>query len=114
MATMRDVAKAAGVGVGTVSRALSGNGYVEEKKKEHIKKIARELSYDPRAMLKSKNSGREKSGMVGVLLPDSSQPFFGSFLWHAERALQKRGYRTVIMNTGGTSRKVSEAISMVE
>lgn len=113
MATIKDVAKAAGVGVGTVSRALSGNGYVDEEKKEYIKKIAREMSYDPTALLKKRN-GNNRSNMVGVLLPDSSQPFFGSFLWHVEKALLVKGYRTVIINTGGTAKKVSEAINMVE
>ncbi|MCM1124003.1 MAG: LacI family transcriptional regulator [Eubacterium sp.] len=114
MATIKDVAKAAGVGTGTVSRALSGKGYVGAEKKERIIRIAKQLNYDPSTRLKSKNIDAHKSGMVGVLLPDSSQPFFGSFLWHAEKALQAKGYRTVLINTGGTNKKVSEAIDMVE
>ena len=44
MATIKDVAKAAGVGTGTVSRALSGKGYVDsEKKKQIITYIVLEL-----------------------------------------------------------------------
>ena len=53
MATIKDVAKAAGVGTGTVSRALS----------------------DPSALLKRKNNKKVKSGLIGVVLPNSSQPF---------------------------------------
>lgn len=47
MATIKDVAKAAGVGTGTVSRALSGKGYVDSEKKKQIIKIAEQLEYDP-------------------------------------------------------------------
>lgn len=46
MATIRDVAKKANVGVGTVSRALSGNGYVAADKKEIIFAVAAELEYE--------------------------------------------------------------------
>ena len=45
MATIKDVAKAAGVGTGTVSRALSGKGYVDSEKKKQIIKIAEQLEY---------------------------------------------------------------------
>ena len=51
MATIKDVAKAAGVGTGTVSRALSGIGYVDSEKKKQIIKIAEQLEYDPSALL---------------------------------------------------------------
>ena len=56
MATIKDVAKAAGVGTGTVSRALSGKGYVDSEKKKQIIKIAEQLEYDPSALLKRKNN----------------------------------------------------------
>ena len=72
MATIKDVAKAAGVGTGTVSRALSGKGYVDSEKKKQIIKIAEQLEYDPSALLKRK---KVKSGLIGVVLPNSSQPF---------------------------------------
>ena len=68
MATIKDVAKAAGVGTGTVSRALSGKGYVDSE-------IAEQLEYDPSALLKRKNNKKVKSGLIGVVLPNSSQPF---------------------------------------
>lgn len=113
MVTIKDVAQAAGVGTGTVSRALSGNGYVAPEKKEHILKIAEQLKYDPSVLLKRKSNKKVKSGFVGVVLPNSSQPFFGSFLWHTEKALQMYGYRTVIINSKGNE-EISNAIELVE
>lgn len=113
MVTIKDVAKAAGAGTGTVSRALSGNGYVAPEKKDHILKIAEQLKYDPSVLLKRKSNKKVKSGFVGVVLPNSSQPFFGSFLWHTEKALQMHGYRTVIINSK-ENEQISEAIELVE
>lgn len=104
MATIKDVAKAAGVGTGTVSRALSGKGYVDSEKKKQIIKIAEQLEYDPSALLKRKNNKKVKSGLIGVVLPNSSQPF-RKFLWHVEKALEMHEYRTVIINVGGSSKK---------
>lgn len=114
MTTIKDVAKAAEVGTGTVSRALSGNGYVASEKKKQIIKIAEQLKYDPTALLKRKNNEKVKSGFIGVVLPNSSQPFFGSFLWYVEKALEMHDYRTVIINVGGSSKKISDAIDLVD
>jgi LacI family sucrose operon transcriptional repressor len=114
MTTIKDVAKAAQVGTGTVSRALSGNGYVASEKKKQIIKIAEQLKYDPTALLKRKNITKVKSGFIGVVLPNSSQPFFGSFLWYVEKALEMHDYRTVIINVGGSSKKISDAIDLVD
>lgn len=114
MTTIKDVAKAAEVGTGTVSRALSGNGYVASEKKKQIIKIAEQLKYDPTALLKRKNNTKVKSGFIGVVLPNSSQPFFGSFLWYVEKALEMHDYRTVIINVGGSSKKISDAIDLVD
>lgn len=114
MTTIKDVAKAAEVGTGTVSRALSGNGYVASEKKKKIIKIAEQLKYDPTALLKRKNNTKVKSGFIGVVLPNSSQPFFGSFLWYVEKALEMHDYRTVIINVGGSSKKISDAIDLVD
>ena len=47
MASIRDVAKKAGVGVGTVSRALNGTGYVAEDTRAKILAIAEKLDYQP-------------------------------------------------------------------
>lgn len=114
MATIRDIAKIAGVGVGTVSRALSGNGYVDQKKKEEICKIAEQLGYDPSARAKRKKEKVKRSGLIGVVLPNSAQPFFGSFLWNVEKALEMYDCRTVIINAGGEPEKISQAITMAE
>lgn len=111
MATIREIAKIANVGVGTVSRALNGNGYVDNQKKIYIQKIAEELDYKP---VKKSIKKTKKSGIVGVILPDVAQPFWGSFLRRVEKELLEKGYRTMIINSMGVCGRVTEAIDMVE
>lgn len=112
MANIRDVAKAAGVGIGTVSRALNNSGYVEAGKKENIKRIAKELNYKSGKLTRS--FVQKKSGLVGVVLPDVSFPFYGAFLKYAELELSNFGYKTLICNTLGVQKRVSDTLDLIE
>ena len=47
MASIRDVAIKAGVGIGTVSRALNGSGYISDETKQKIMQAVEELNYKP-------------------------------------------------------------------
>ena len=74
MASMRDVARKAGVGVGTVSRTLNNSGYVAEETKKKIYESMEELNYKPAPAVKTQ-AGR-KTGFVGVMVPSLEHPFF--------------------------------------
>lgn len=97
MATIQDVAKYAHVGAATVSRVLSGNGYVKETTREKVLKAIDELNYTPNEM--ARNLFYQKSGIVAVIVPEASHPFFAEFLSETEVALTKRGYQAMICNT---------------
>lgn len=97
MATIQDVAKHAQVGVGTVSRVLSGKGYVKEETRKKIQASIEELDYTPNAM--ARNLFFHKSGIVAVIVPEVAHPFFAQFVNAAERILYENGYQTMICNT---------------
>lgn len=109
--TIREIARIAGVGVGTVSRALNGNGYVDAEKKKHILEVAEKYDYN---LPKKRQKIVKHSGMVGVIIPDVSLPFFGKFLQQTEKELLAKGYRTVVINSMGIHGRVMEAIEMVK
>lgn len=97
MATIQDVAKHAQVGVGTVSRVLSGKGYVKEETRQKIEASIAALNYTPNAM--ARNLFFHRSGIVAVIVPEVGHPFFAQFVNAAEKALCEEGFQTMICNT---------------
>lgn len=97
MATIQDVARHAQVGVGTVSRVLSGKGYVKQETREKIEKSIAELNYTPNQM--ARNLFFHRSGIVAVIVPDAGHPFFAQLVNAVEAALCEKGYQTMICNT---------------
>lgn len=72
--TIRDVAAAADVSISTVSRAMSHPELVAPRTLEHVLAIARDLRYRPAL---SEPSDRRRPGMLGLVVPDLENPFFG-------------------------------------
>ncbi len=105
--TLRDIAKETGYGLATVGRAISGSGYVAEEKKSRILSCAKKLGYEIQPK-------KKKNAIVGVVLPDTSNAYYGSFLRHVEIVLDKHGYRTMLFNTLGAKDKVAQAIELCE
>lgn len=95
--TIRDVAKAAGVSINTVSRALNNKPDINKETKEKVLKVARELGYIKDATATSLRYGLTK--VIGVILEDSSNPFYSEVLKSIEMAARKRGFNVIFMNT---------------
>lgn len=112
MASLREVADIAGVGLGTASRALNGTGYVSEEKKKLILKAAEELDYRRNVSLQ-RGTGR-KTGIIGLSVPDMEQPFFTGLLKHMEIELYKLGYHVMMFNSLGISNRLEEVVEMLE
>lgn len=82
MAGIKDVARRAGVGVGTVSRALNGSGYISEETRKKILEAAKALDYQPNEL--AKNLSRNKTDFIGIMMPNLEHPFFASLLKYME------------------------------
>lgn len=112
MSSIREVAKAAGVGIGTVSRALNGSGYVAEETKKRVLKIAKELDYNPNES--ARNLSSKRTGIIGVVVPDIENPFWGKFLKHAEIELYNNGFKSLVCNTIGVSNREQDFIDLLK
>ncbi len=110
MATIRDVAQEAGVGIGTVSRAINGTGYVAKEKRQKIMVAVEKLGYVPKERARKAEQARSK--LIGIVLPDISLPFYGTFLKYAEIELHNQGYHVVPFDTIGIQGRVGDAISL--
>ncbi len=73
--TLKDLAKACGVSVGTVSRALNGKKEVSSATSDKIKQLAQSMGYVPNRAGRALSSQRNLS-LIGVMLPSINSPFF--------------------------------------
>lgn len=73
MASIKDVAQKAGVGVGTVSRVINGSGYVAADTRKKIEQAISDLEYTPNEL--ARNLFRNRTGIIGVLIPDLDHRF---------------------------------------
>jgi len=97
MATIRDVAQKAGVGVATVSRVLSENGYVKEETKKKVLEAIQELNYTPNEI--ARNLYHKRTGIIAVIIPQISHPFFAEFVDKVVVELFAYDYKAMICNT---------------
>lgn len=111
MAGIKDVAKRAGVGVGTVSRMLNDSGYVAEETREKIEIAMRELNYTPNEL--ARNLYHKRSGIIAVLVPNVSNPFFAEFVDYVEAELYEAGFKMMLCNTVKASNAELEYLDML-
>jgi LacI family transcriptional regulator len=107
-ATIRDVARAAGVSVATVSRALTGSGPVSDATRDRIRAIAEVLRYAPNASARSLVSSRTST--FGVLLPDLYGEFFSEVIRGADRAARAHGYHLLVSSAHGGRDEIEAAL----
>ena len=96
-ATIHDVAKKAGVSVTTVSRVLNNRGYISDEMKEKVMTAIKELNYIPNEIARSFFTN--KTNFVGLIVPTTSNPFFGELTFHIEKKLSNKGYKLFICNS---------------
>lgn len=88
--TILDVARASAVAPMTVSRALSGKGYVSRDLRERVLAAAQRMNYRPNGVARSLRQQSTKA--VGVLVPDITNPFSSELVQGIESVLLEHGY----------------------
>ena len=94
--TIVDVAKAAGVSVATVSRALRGLDRVSPDTREKVRRVAEELHYVASPTATSLASGRTR--IVGVIVPFASRWYFAAMVSAIGKALRQRDYQVLLFD----------------
>lgn len=93
-ATIREVARAAGVSPATVSHALSGKRSVSAHTSERIFRAINELGYRPNQLAASMRAGRTMT--IGAIVPDIANPYFGQTIAALERTAGPHGYTVMV------------------
>ncbi len=105
-ASLRDVAKRAGVSVSTASRVLNGHPQVSEEARERVLLAAKELNYDIEALGAARRAREREGGRtIGIIVPDVSTPFYGAILQGVEEEAFARHCDLVLYTTHGRSQE---------
>ena len=99
MATIKDVARLAGVGLGTASRAISGRGPVSDKALAKVNEAVAALEFRPSNVARALSS--KTLGMIGVYVPDFSGTFYGPILQTVDGELRTVDRHMVAANGCG-------------
>ena len=99
MVSMQDIADRLGVSRSTVSLVLSGKAgsRVSEEVKKKVFQAARELNYHVNEVARSLRTG--SSNLIGVVVTDISNEFFGRLTFHIQEEARKAGYLVLTINT---------------
>lgn len=108
-ATVRDVARLAGVSAMTVSRVVNDQPGVSAETRKKIEAAITELNYAPSKVAGSLISA--KTELLGMIVPDVSNPFFGPIVRGAETAARKAGYRLLLCNSESDLRLEKDYVS---
>lgn len=104
MATIRDVAKLAGVSVATVSRVINEKGYVHEDTVKQVKEAIEELRYRPNST--AKPLFKENSTIIALLVDNLYEPSTITLLHCIEEIAYKEGYQTIVCNIENKDRYI--------
>ncbi len=106
-ATIKEVAREAGVSVATVSRVFNEKGPVRDETRLRIQEVARRMGYAPHAMARSLIT--KKTGTLGVLLPDLYGEFFSEVIRGVDLAARRDGYH-ILVSSSHSDRSEVEAV----
>src|SRR5215468_11126931 len=111
MATIRDVARHAGVAPITVSRVVNNSGYVSKEIRERVEKSISELHYIPNALGPSLRS--KKTHILALILSDVTNPFWTTVARGVEDACNQQGYYVVLCNSDESQIKQDQYVSVM-
>lgn len=108
-ATLKDLAREAGVSLTSASYAINGTGSVGPKTRAHILEVAERIGFRLNLNAKAMKSGR--SGMLALIVPDLGNPFFAALVQAVFREARGAGYQIYMMNTEGSEALEAEALA---
>lgn len=112
MASIRDVAKEAGVAVCTVSRVINGTANVAPDTQKRIEEAMEKLNYIPNELARS--MFKKKSNTIAMLVPNIEHPWFSSLAAEIEKNLYQREYKLMLCSTGNSVKREKEYFQILK
>lgn len=99
--SIKEIARLAGVSTATVSRVINQNGRFSKETEERVLQVIRQNDYTPNMSAKGLRTSRTR--VIGVVVPDITNPHFANVVLHLEMEFTRRGYSCLICNTNESS-----------
>jgi len=109
--SIKEVAELAGCSIATVSRVLSGTGYISEEAKTKVMAAVEALDYRPNRLARSLRA--QKSRVIGLILSDIRNPFFSEISRAVETVAFAAGYSVLISNTDEDPKKEARYLELM-
>ena len=106
MATMKDIARIAGVSLSTVSHVVNNSRFVSEEITQRVQKVIAELNYKPSLVARSLKM--KETNTLGMLVTASNNPFFAEVVRHVERYCEEHNYHLILVNTDGNGENLKK------
>ncbi len=106
--TLSDIAKKLNITPSTVSRALDDSPRISESTKKAVRKVVKELNYQPNNIASALRKG--KSNTIGVIVPTSDRQFFASIISGIDEVIHSEGYNIIICQSDEKTSKEKENI----
>ena len=110
--TIKDVAKYAGVGVGTVSRVINNAGSVGEKTRKKVLEAMEALNYSRNNM--AFRLRKNETRIIALLVPVVNHPFFAKLAYYVEDEASKFGYSVILVSSQQKVDKEAEIITKIK
>lgn len=112
MASIRDVAKEAGVAICTVSRLINGTANVEPETEKKIEDAMKKLDYVPNELARGMFKGRSNS--IAMLVPNIQHPWFSSLASEIEKILYEKKYKFMLFSTSDDKQREKECFKLLK
>lgn len=109
--TLKDVADFAGVSTATVSNVLNNSKHVGDEVKQKVYRAIDTLDYIPNNLAKSLRVNASR--LIGLMISDISNPFFGAVVRGIEDVLAKNGYNVLLCDTDSNSLKEKDYLKVL-
>ncbi|MBQ8196599.1 MAG: LacI family DNA-binding transcriptional regulator [Clostridia bacterium] len=110
--TIKDVAKYAGVGIGTVSRVINNEKAVGERTRKKVMDAMKELKYSPNNM--ASQLRKNETRIIALLVPVVNHPFFAKLAYYVEDEADRFGYSVILVSSQQRVEKETEIISRIK
>ena len=110
--TIKDVARYAGVGVGTVSRVINNEKAVGEKTRRKVLEAMKALNYSRNNM--AFRLRKNETRIIALLVPVVNHPFFAKLAYYVEDEASKFGYSVILVSSQQKVDKETEIITKIK